>query len=83
MDNPFKDLEPQDSLPKQVKKQTLGNIYTARLVSDMLDLFLSKGSAIAADLVERAVPQKPDETQSLPSGDSPELPWNQPASEQS
>lgn len=46
MSNPFKSLDEQDeSLPLDVKKQTLGNLFSLRLIMDIIDLFLAKAGA--------------------------------------
>ena len=43
MENPFKQLEPEVSLPPDSKAEILSNIYSLRLVMQMMDLFLVKG----------------------------------------
>ena len=45
MSNPFQELDPEEELPRlpdNVKAQTLGSIYSLRLIMDIVDLFVSK-----------------------------------------
>ena len=48
MDNNFKKLEPDASLPPEVKKETLSNLDSMKLVLDLVDLFFSKASSTFA-----------------------------------
>ena len=45
MSNAFKNIEPKDNLPKQVKKETLSNIFSLKLFMDIMDLFVVKGAS--------------------------------------
>lgn len=49
MSNPFQDLDSEEDelpqLPDLVKSQTLGSIYSLRLIMDIVDLFVSKAGS--------------------------------------
>lgn len=45
MSNAFKKIEPKDNLPKRVKKETLSNIFSLKLIMDIVDLFVVKGAS--------------------------------------
>ena len=48
MSNPFHELDAEESyplLPNEVKVQTLGSIYSLRMLMDIVDLFVSKAGA--------------------------------------
>ncbi|MEM7371847.1 MAG: hypothetical protein AAF587_24745 [Bacteroidota bacterium] len=59
MDNPFKQIEPKDSLPKEAKQQALGNIYSIKFVMDVLDLFLAKFGATAGESFSTEIDSPP------------------------
>ncbi len=51
MRNAFKEIEPQDILPQEVKLQTLGNLGAISFMMDLLDLFVARpGNALLATL---------------------------------
>lgn len=43
--NPFKQIEPEDKLPPETKGETLSNIFSLKLVLDLIDLFVVKAGA--------------------------------------
>ncbi len=45
MKNVFKQIESDESLPAEVKKQTLSNLYNLRLILDVVDLFSVKAAS--------------------------------------
>ena len=45
MSNAFKQIEPNDNLPKRVKKETLSNIYSLKMFMDLMDLFVVKSAS--------------------------------------
>ena len=49
--NPFKRIEPSDSLPPEVKNQTLSNVFGLRLILDLADLFLVKSATSFLDSI--------------------------------
>lgn len=58
--NSFKNIEPEENLPKNVKDETLGSLYSVKLFIDVLDLFFIKAGGVAG--------------RSLSSDDGPESP---------
>lgn len=51
MKNAFQEIEPQDSLPEEIKTQTLGNLGAISFVMDLVDLFVANpGNALLATL---------------------------------
>ena len=44
--NNFKHIEPEHELPEHVKKETLSNLDTLRLVLDVVDLFCLKANSV-------------------------------------
>ena len=42
--NIFEQIEGDDSLPENVKQETLSNVYALRMVLDLADLFLVKSA---------------------------------------
>lgn len=45
MSNVFKEIEGDDRLPEEVKKQTLSNLHNLRLIMEVVDLFVVKAAA--------------------------------------
>ncbi|MEO1450119.1 MAG: hypothetical protein AAFV07_11360 [Bacteroidota bacterium] len=44
-DNAFKQIEPDDNLPPETKAETLSNLFSLKLVLDLVDLFVVKAGA--------------------------------------
>lgn len=62
MSNVFQEISPDDELPGEVRQQTLSNLYSLRLVLDVLDLFVVKGSAVLGEaLSQGAAPEATDQ----------------------
>ncbi|MDX2246077.1 MAG: hypothetical protein SF052_04840 [Bacteroidia bacterium] len=51
MSNPFKSLDPEKKLPDSVKDQTMGNLYAAKMIMDIIDLFVAKAGTSAHLLI--------------------------------
>ncbi|MEZ4825159.1 MAG: hypothetical protein R3C61_02525 [Bacteroidia bacterium] len=51
MSNPFKSLESEKELPESVKDQTMGNVYAAKMIMDIVDLFVGKVGLSAQKLI--------------------------------
>lgn len=50
-DNVFKQIEPDDNLPPEARAETLSNLYSLKLVLDLVDLFVVKaGAAFGASI---------------------------------
>ncbi len=60
MENPFKKLEPEASLPPHSKAEILNNIYSLRLVMQMMELFLVKGPEAMSKSFSLEEPLRPD-----------------------
>lgn len=73
MDNPFKQIEPTDSLPKEAKREALGNIFSIKLVMDVLDLFIAKIGAAATDSLTMETEPSTEEEDQTPPDSSPNL----------
>lgn len=54
MSNPFKSLDPESELPESVKAQTMGNLYAAKMIMDIIDLFVAKAGSSAHMLISPA-----------------------------
>jgi hypothetical protein len=51
MSNVFQEILPEDELPQEVRQQTLSNLYTLRLVLDVVDLFVVKGTTALGNVL--------------------------------
>jgi len=51
MSNVFQEISPDDELPEEVRQQTLSNLYSLRLVLDVMDLFVVKAGAAMGDAI--------------------------------
>lgn len=64
MSNVFQDISPDDKLPEDVRQQTLSNLYTLRLVLDVMDLFVVKaGATLGESLSQAGATQAADQQQ--------------------
>lgn len=57
MSNAFKNIEPQDQLPLDVKKDVLGQIETISLLVDFWDLFAQKRVALSQEAIVEVLNQ--------------------------
>ncbi len=49
--NAFKEIEGEDTLPPQVREETLGNVGALAFIMDLVDLFVAKsGQSMIASL---------------------------------
>lgn len=51
MSNNFETLEADKALPENVKRETLGNLDTIKLVLDLVDMFMIKASTAFTESV--------------------------------
>jgi hypothetical protein len=58
MSNVFQDIMPDDELPEDVRQQTLSNLYSLRLVLDVMDLFVIKAGAAFGEVIASSSPPR-------------------------
>jgi hypothetical protein len=56
MSNVFQEIMPDDELPEEVRQQTLSNLYSLRLVLDVMDLFVVKAGAAMGEMIGSSAP---------------------------
>lgn len=62
--NAFKQIEPDDNLPAGTKSETLSNIFSLKLVLDLVDLFVVKAGASFGVSISGPEPQTSKEKES-------------------